>query len=210
MARYRFVLASKIVLIYSNVKKRLKKLLSSIDKRTVIDDSRIPTAVLVPLYYRDGQCHILFTRRTETVRTHKGQISFPGGVYQDEDVSLVNTALRESTEEIGLNAQDVEILGELDDEPSAAANYLITPFVGFIPWPYRFILSKDEVEEIIGVPVSELLGGGCRFQEVETLEGKVLSYAYQYQETVIWGATARILKQFLSIFTRIQPEKTTN
>lgn len=184
------------------MKQRLRQLLSLRQKQHILDDSRIPSAVLLPIYYKNGQYYILFTKRTETVKTHKGQISFPGGVYQDEDGTLVDTALRESAEEIGLMAQDVEVLGELDDEPSVASNYIITPFVGLIPWPYQFKLNKEEAEEIIEVPISTLLDVGCHLQEVETLEGKVFSYAYQCHGIVIWGATARILDKFLDIFAQ--------
>ena len=188
------------------MKQRLRELLSLRQKRHIVDASRVPSAVLVPVFHKHGQYHILFTRRTETVKTHKGQISFPGGVYEDEDGTLVDTALRECAEEIGLMAQDVEILGELDDEPSVTTNYIITPFVGIIPWPYQFKLNEEETEEIIEVPISTLLDVGCHLQEVETLEGKVFSNAYQCQGIVIWGATARILDRFLENFARVMKE----
>ena len=189
------------------MKQKLRQLLSLREKQHIVDTSRVPAAVLLPIYYREGQYHILFTKRTETVKTHKGQISFPGGVYEDEDGALVNTALRESTEEIGLEARDVEILGELDDRPSVASNYIITPFVGLIPWPYQFKLNEAEAEEIIEVPIPALLEKN-RLQRIETLEGKGLSsYFYNYRGKIIWGATARILVQFLQIFAQAMPER---
>ena len=189
------------------MKQKLRQLLSRREKQHIVDPSQVPAAVLVPIYYRDGQYHILFTRRTETVKTHKGQISFPGGVYEDKDGALVDTALRESAEEIGLAARDVEILGELDDTPSVASNYTITPFVGLIPWPYQFKLNEAETEEIIEAPIPTLLEKK-RLQRIETLEGKELSsYFYNYKGTVIWGATARILTQFLEIFVRAMPAR---
>ena len=197
-------------LLLGTVKQRLRELLSLRQKRHIVDARRVPSAVLVPVFYKHGQHCILFTRRTTTVKTHKGQISFPGGVYEDEDGTLVDTALRECAEEIGLMAQDVEVLGELDDEPSVTTNYIITPFVGIIPWPYQFKLNEEETEEIIEVPISTLLEGGGQFQEVETLEGKVFSYAYQYCGTTIWGATARILNKFLDIFARAMQDSQTD
>lgn len=180
----------------------MRKLLSLRPKRRFAADGRVPSAVLIPIYYKLGQYHILFTRRTMTVNTHKGQISFPGGTYEEKDERLINTALRECAEEIGLMPQDVEIVGELDDEPSMATNYVITPFVGFIPWPYQFKLNEDETDEIIEVPIPALLEKGSRFREIKTPEGKVFSHAYDYCGVTIWGATARILNKCLDIIAR--------
>jgi 8-oxo-dGTP pyrophosphatase MutT (NUDIX family) len=94
---------------------RLKQALSQRPKRRINDRSQIPAAVLIPIYYKDGQYHILFMQRTERVKVHKGQISFPGGACEPNDGTAVNTALRECTEEVGVAAESVELLGELDD-----------------------------------------------------------------------------------------------
>jgi len=159
--------------------------------------------VLVPIYDREGQCHILFTKRTHEVNYHKGQISFPGGAYDDGDDSLLTTALRECTEEIGLMPDDVEVLGELDDFVTQTSNYVISPFVAVIPWPYRFQASKEEIEEIIEVPVSALLDTECLRLETSVIDGEeVTSRFYHYQGRVIWGATAQILNQFLDVFAQ--------
>ncbi len=158
----------------------------------------------MPIYDKQGQYHILFTKRTQKVKEHKGQISFPGGVYQEGDETLLNTALRECAEEIGLIADEVEILGELDDTISRTSNYIISPFVAFIPWPYQFKVNEKEVEELIEVPISALLDRDCQRQETEIINGEAIaSYFYHYQGRVIWGATGRILKHFLDIFTRV-------
>ena len=187
---------------------RLKELLSRRQKQHIVDASLVPAAVLVPIYCKRGQYHILLTKRTETVKTHKGQISFPGGVYEEQDRTLVNTALRESTEEIGLMAEDAEILGELDDGISIESNYSISPFVGLIPWPYQFKLNEEETEEIIEVPISILLDKNYSRQKIKTLDGKeVTSYSYNYQGKIIWGATARILNQFLDIFAQATQDR---
>jgi len=186
--------------IIENIKDRLRQSLSQRQKKRHIDESRVRAAVLVPVYCKQEQLHILFIKRTETVRVHKGEMSFPGGTYEYEDGALVNTALRESAEEIGLNPGDVEILGELDDEPTIITNYNISPFVAFIPWPYKFRLSPEETEEIINVPVQSLLDKTSRRKGIRTVDGKtIITYDYHYQERVIWGATARILSKFLSI-----------
>ena len=184
------------------VKQRLGQLLANRQKRHVVDASRQSSAVLVPIYIRQGQYHLLFIKRTETVREHKGQISFPGGTQEKGDKTLLDTALRECAEEIGLRPEDAKILGELDDEVTSTSNYIVSPFVAVIPWPYQFKVSKEEVKEIIEVPVSALLDKNSLRQRAELLSGKIIdSYEYHYQEKVIWGATARILNRFLEIFT---------
>lgn len=159
--------------------------------------------MLLPVYMRDGHHHIIFIKRTENVTEHKGQISFPGGSREALDVSLLDTALRESHEEIGLDAGDVEVLGELDDEVTTTSNFVVTPFVGILPWPYRFIRNEIEVEEIIDVPIPALLAQGCLRPDTEELNGEtVASFTYQYEGRRIWGATARILNKFLEIYVR--------
>ena len=162
------------------MKQRLRQLLSQRQKRYIVDTSRVPAAVLVPIYHKQGQYHILFTKRTDKVKTHKGQISFPGGAYEEVDRTLADTALRESTEEIGLRAEDVEILGELDDGFSIASNYTISPFVALIPWPYQFKLSEEETEEIIEVPISALLDKNNLREEIDTRDGEVVTSYYYH------------------------------
>ena len=192
--------------IITAMKQRLKQFLSLRQKRRIVDASRISAAVLLPIYYKQGQYYILLTKRTEKVKEHKGQISFPGGAREGEEM-LVNTALRECAEEIGLMAEEVEILGELDDTISRTSNYIISPFVALIPWPYQFQVNREEIEELIEVPLSALLDSSYQRQETEIIDGAaVISYFYNYQGRVIWGATARILNQFLDIFTQVVGE----
>ena len=186
------------------MKESLRQLLAKRQKRYIIDASRVPSAILLPIYKKQGQYHILFIKRTETVKEHKGQIAFPGGTYEERDRALVDTALRECSEEIDLMADEVEILGELDDEISQSSNYIISPFVALIPWPYQLKVDGEETEEIIEVPVSALLDKSCLRQEIQ--DDKVVT-SYHYQGRVIWGATARILNQFLDIFAQIMPGK---
>ncbi len=186
------------------VKQRLKQALTQRRKNHIIDASRIISAVLLPIFLKQGEYHILFTKRTERVRDHKGQISFPGGAYEEGDGDLINTALRECTEEIGLAAETVEVLGELDDMYTLGTNYVISPFVAVISWPYLLKVDPTEVEKIIEVPISALLNRDCLSQETDTLNGKpITTYFYHYQGEVIWGATARILNQFLDIWAGV-------
>jgi len=186
------------------MKQKLRQLLSQRQKRHIVDASRKSAAVLLPIYWKQKEYCLLFTKRTQKVKEHKGQISFPGGAYQEGDETLLNTALRECTEEIGLMAKEVEVLGELDDTISRTSNFIISPFVALIPWPYQFKMDEGEVEELIEVPILVLLDRGCQHQKTEIINGEaVTSYFYHYQERVIWGATARILKQFLDIYAHI-------
>jgi 8-oxo-dGTP pyrophosphatase MutT (NUDIX family) len=186
---------------------RLKEVISARPKVHIEDKSRKPAAVLIPLYYRAGMHYIVLTRRTELVSYHKGEISFPGGGVHQSDRSLKETALRESQEEIGLRPDDVNVLGELDDMLTKGSNFVVTPFVGSIQPGYKFTASSFETAEILEIPVPALLREGCRREEAEIVLGgqAVCQYIYSYQGAEIIGATARILKQFLDIYSLIQP-----
>jgi 8-oxo-dGTP pyrophosphatase MutT (NUDIX family) len=163
-----------------------------------------PSAVLIPLYYSDGRHYLVFTKRTTLVSYHKGEISFPGGGYHKEDRNLLTTALRETREEIGLDSQKVEILGELDDKLTKYSQYIITPFVGSIPAGSQFVLSPNETAEVLQIPVPALRDLKCRRDEPTTLYGQdITTYFYTYQNHTIIGATARILKQFLDIYEKV-------
>jgi 8-oxo-dGTP pyrophosphatase MutT (NUDIX family) len=185
------------------VENELKKALAHRQRQPIADAKRAPSAVLVPLYNKEGQYHVLFTQRTNNVKEHKGQISFPGGAHQKGDKTLLDTALRESAEEIGLAPGQVEILGELDDTITETSHYVISPFVGLILWPYKFKVDGWETEAVIEIPVSALMDKGCLREETETKDGRAAtSYFYHYRGKIIWGATARILHQFLEIFAQ--------
>ncbi len=182
----------------------LKKIMAQRKKVYITDKTRLPSAVLIPLYKKDGKYHIIFIKRTQKVKVHKGQISFPGGMRDKGDNTLLDTALREAEEEIGLHREDAIILGELDDEITTTSNYIVTPFIALIPWPYNLTPNKMEVAKIIGVPITSLLEKNSRKPDTETLNGKkVDSFVYYYQRTKIWGATARILKKLLEMIERI-------
>lgn len=185
---------------YYNMEQRIREALALRQKRHIVDPDLVSAAVLLPIYRKDGQYHILLIRRTETVKKHKGEISFPGGVYEERDGSLLETALRESAEEIGLKSGDVEILGELDDEVSVTTNYVISPFVAAIPWPYRFRLDRRETEEIIEAPIDSLLASSYSRPEIIKGETVTADY-YKCRDRIIWGATARILNKFLATVT---------
>jgi 8-oxo-dGTP pyrophosphatase MutT (NUDIX family) len=182
----------------------LKEVLSQKRIARIFKETRKPSAVLIPMYYYQEQHYLVFTKRTDLVRYHKGEISFPGGGYHDEDGKLVNTALRETWEEIGLASEDVDVLGELDDILTRYSQYIISPFVGSIPSGYAFRLNAFETAEIIQIPVSGLQRPDCRREGSEILDGEsITTYTYTWENRAIIGATARILKQFLDIYSQV-------
>ena len=178
---------------------QIQKMLSLRKRRIIEHPPFFHAAVLVPLFQKGEDCHLLFTKRSDQVKYHKGEISFPGGVVDEEDLELVNTALREAHEEIGLEKRDVEIVGILDDIVTVT-QFIVTPVVGLFPYPYPFRVSEVEIAELIEVPLTSLLDENS-FSEREIFRGgqNEIVYAYQYEKHVIWGATARILKQFLDL-----------
>jgi 8-oxo-dGTP pyrophosphatase MutT (NUDIX family) len=183
----------------------LRTYLSQRKKEVIVDKTRTSAAVLVPLYRENGHYHIVFIRRSIKVPTHQGQIAFPGGARHVTDKNMQDTALREAEEEIGLHQADVNVLGELDDQITTTSNFIVTPFVGVIPWPYEFVISEAEVERIFIVPLASLMEKDRRKPEMETLQGKEYpSFAYYYKGKRIWGATARILYKFLEIIKEIE------
>lgn len=186
------------------MKEKLRQALASRQKLRISGGGLTESAVLIPIFYKDGEYHILFTQRSDQVPHHKGQISFPGGARSRADATLQDTALRESREEIGLKAKDAEIVGELDDTATATSGYNISPFVAFIPYPYGFVLSPYEITEIFSTPISALLHRAKRKKERHTFGGQVfVGYSYEYEGRVIWGATAKIVEQLLKVWQSV-------
>jgi 8-oxo-dGTP pyrophosphatase MutT (NUDIX family) len=156
-----------------------------------------PAAVLVPLFARDGEDHLLFTRRTELMKHHRGEISFPGGGRHAEDADLLQTALRETEEEMGIRPADITVLGQLDDFVSIAG-YRVTPFVGSFPYPYSCRVNAAEIAEVIEAPLSVLRDPAIWRKENWRHRGRVHPvHFYTVGGHEIWGLTAAILRQFL-------------
>ena len=172
------------------MKQQIERILRHRKKKKITGENLKASAVLIPLFYNQGQYHILFTERSEEVDFHKGQVCFPGGTREPSDSSLLQTALRETEEEISVKAKDVEILGEFDDNVTLTSNYVISPFVALIPHPYPLKADGREIREIFSVPLSFLMNEANFKQD---------SYAYEYEGHIIWGATARILRQFMDL-----------
>ena len=169
-------------------------------RRTVPPGPLIPAAVLVPIVDHAGEPYLLFTKRTDRVGHHKGQISFPGGVVEPDDRSFVDAALRESEEEIALPRAAVEPLGMLDDTETVATRFVITPVVGVVRRPVAWQPDGEEIEKVIEVPFRALREEGCFRVEQWERDGVTRPvYFFDYEGDVIWGATARILKQYLDL-----------
>ena len=178
----------------------LHNIFSRHHKKRILNSNLKPAAVLIPLFYKKSELHILFIKRSNSVVYHKGQISFPGGQIQKTDANLQDTALRESWEEIGLSPQDAEIIGELDDTRTRTTRFLISPFIASIPYPYKFKINPQEISGIMEVPVTSLMDRSSYKRRRVIDEGEsILTFTYDYNGEIIWGATARILKQLLEL-----------
>ena len=180
------------------MRQRIREIVESHEATPLADDALAPAAVLLLLYERDGAEHLLFQVRTHHVEHHKGEISFPGGAQDAEDGSLEVTCLRETEEEIGVAASDIELFGRLDDVPTRS-HFVMTPFVGAItrPGPYPFRFAEIEVAELLEVPL-DLLRSGEALEWTARPDGPVMP-AYRYGEHLIFGATARVVASFLQL-----------
>jgi 8-oxo-dGTP pyrophosphatase MutT (NUDIX family) len=165
------------------------------------DITRRQAAVLLPLFQSAGDYHVVFTKRTDTLTHHKGQISFPGGTFEPADDDLLTTALRESYEEVGLQPEHVRILGRLDDMATFSTNFTISPFVGLIPYPYPFQPNPREVALVFDVPVSVLADPTVGRSYIRGRDDgeTIVDYEFHIDGHVIWGATARLVRHFLTV-----------
>jgi 8-oxo-dGTP pyrophosphatase MutT (NUDIX family) len=160
-----------------------------------------PAAVLVPLFERDGEAHVILTRRPDTMPTHQGEVSFPGGgVREGVDATLLDAARREAEEEIGLPRAAVEIVAELDTLATVGSRFTITPFVGLVERLPRLVPHPGEVVKILELPLSELLDPDAFHEEYWGSPDRAISFFELPGETV-WGATARVLVAFLAHLT---------
>jgi hypothetical protein len=157
--------------------------------------------VLLPLYKNASDYHLVFTKRTETLKHHKGQVSFPGGSFEPADGDLLTTALRESHEELGIQPEHVSVLGRLDDLSTFSTNFTISPFVGLISYPYPFRPNPTEVAIVFAVPLSVLADPtvGRSYIRARDDGATIEDYEFHVNGHVIWGATARIVRHFLSV-----------
>jgi 8-oxo-dGTP pyrophosphatase MutT (NUDIX family) len=180
---------------------RLQDVLSGRTPTVVTEWAARPAAVLVPLLEEGGEWHLLFTLRTDSVETHRGQVSFPGGGLEPDDADPVAAALREANEEIGLLPSDVQVIGRMD-ALMTVTQYLITPVVGII-LAYRLQPHPNEVAAVFHVPLAWLADPAnleTRLREPLAGGPPVPVYSYRpYQGHILWGASARITLDLLRL-----------
>jgi len=157
-----------------------------------LDEPGRRAAVLLVLYDRAERPHLLLTKRTDTMPSHPGQISLPGGVAEPGDASLERTALRETEEEVGLTSARLRVVAELDDVATMVSGFIVRPFVAVAEGPVTPTPSDAEVARILEVPLSELLRADAALPAGAAL----LALRYPLDGEDVWGATARILRDF--------------
>ena len=151
------------------------------------------------VYPKEGEPHLLLNKRSESVEDHKGEVSFPGGRMDEGDGSLLDTALREAHEEVGVRPGDVRVLRRLEDVETSTG-YRVSPFLGTIREGYPFVVSTVEVAELVEVPVATLVDGSTIRDETRFEDGVPVSRPnYAYGGHLIWGATARIVTDLLEL-----------
>jgi 8-oxo-dGTP pyrophosphatase MutT (NUDIX family) len=184
----------------AELRARLDAGLASRPRKSLDRSDLVSAAVLVPITDHD-EPHLLFTKKTASVPHHRGQFSFPGGIVEERDGSRVETALREAWEEIRLPAEAVEVLGLLDDTETRATPFIITPVVGIVTANVVFVPDGREIERVLEVPLSMLRDPAIFRTETWERNGEAhpVHFYDVSSEDVIWGATARILQQFLRL-----------
>ncbi|MPZ48761.1 MAG: NUDIX domain-containing protein [Dehalococcoidia bacterium] len=186
---------------------QIRSRLAEYDARPIETAGHPTAAVLCALYVSGDEVYVVLTKRTDKVEKHKGEIAFPGGGCELDDADCIATALREAEEEIGLAPSDVRVIGRLDDIITIT-NYHVTVYVGLIEadLPYEWRLQAREVAEVIEVPLSHLLEPGTLIEFEVQRNGETLRReGYRFGEHVIWGATGRMLCNFLEAAV-LEPE----
>lgn len=176
---------------------RLASHLQLFPRRTIPLDTLRPAAVLVPLYQRGNRDFLLFTERTAHLEHHAGEISFPGGGRDFDDPDLAATALRETEEELGIKRSSIEVLGRLDDFYSIHG-YHVVPFVGIIPAPDNLQHDPFEIAGTFEAPLDHFRDSRVHKVKGWQHQGRIHAVDfYQFEEHVIWGLTAAILRQLV-------------
>lgn len=165
-----------------------------------------PSAVLMPLVDDPDGPKVLLTRRSWELRSHRGEVSFPGGQMDPGDGSLLATALRETEEEIGLPRSHIEIIGELDPLSTLVCRAEIRPFVGRVRQLPELVIQADEVDSVLLVPLVELLDPAIFREEIWTRDGEEIPITFfELEGNTLWGLTARILRNLFELLLGIEP-----
>jgi 8-oxo-dGTP pyrophosphatase MutT (NUDIX family) len=176
--------------------------LAAYTPRLLENEGRARAAVLVPLYYDRGELHVVFTKRTDRVQSHRGEVSFPGGAMDATDADLTFTALREAQEEVGLDPSHVKLIGQIDDIVTIS-DFHVSAYIGEIDprtSPYGWLPAEAEVAEMIEAPLSHLRDRANLVEVPRTRNGElVLQEGIAFGDHIIWGATFRMLRNFLDV-----------
>ncbi len=190
----------------------LESAISGYNSRTLTDQTKEQrrSAVLIPIYCSaQDELHVILTRRSAMMKHHTHEVSFPGGNQEPEDQDLWATAIREAHEEIGLNPELPRFVGTLDSFVTVGSNSLVTPFVGILDTVPALEANPIEVEEIIDVPLAELLNPDIFREEIwQWQDGKSRPvFFFELIGDTVWGATASMLRQFLVVLLSIDQTK---
>ena len=183
----------------ARLEETIRERLEARSPRRASTDTLRPAAVLMPLIVEADDYKLLLTVRASSLRRQPGDISFPGGAIDPDDASSLTAALRESEEEVGLKAADVDILGQMDEMPTITG-FRITPFVGLVNGPYAF-RRNHEVEKLLFVSLASLRKpAAVSVEQREIGSGRRIPvYHYRYGEHDIWGITGRLVKELLTL-----------
>ncbi len=164
-----------------------------------------PSGVLILLYPFNGEIHLPLMKRPTYQGAHSGQISFPGGKFEERDTNLVDTALRETEEEIGVDRNEIEVVGQLSELFIIASNFKVTPSIGVIGYKPDFIPDPHEVAGVLTVSFSDLNDLKKRGVEKMTFRNNIVinSPYYNVRGNIVWGATAMMLSELLEVINPI-------
>jgi 8-oxo-dGTP pyrophosphatase MutT (NUDIX family) len=174
------------------------------------DESRMNKArlssVLILFYKKNGEIYFPLTQRQDYGGTHSGQVSFPGGKWEETDIDLIQTAKRETFEEIGIEEDKIEVIGQLTDLFIPPSNFKVTPVVAYAKEPLSFVIDNYEVKELIEVPLKQLLNSQTvKRKDITFSSGFKLNAPYfDVGGKVVWGATAMMLSELVSIIKTVE------
>ncbi len=161
------------------------------------------SSVLVLFYPKDNELFLCLIKRPGTMKHHAGQIAFPGGKVEETDLNVVDTALREANEEVGLDREKVTILGTLSNLFISASNFYVTPVVAWASSQPSFQIDPNEVDNLIHFPINKFLTSkSIQKEEIETYTGKITVACIKFEGETIWGATAMILSELIDVINR--------
>lgn len=185
---------------------QLAHVLDERPRRRLAEADATVAAVLVPLQLVNDGIHLVYTRRARALPNHAGQVAFPGGVRDaGRDRDLVETALREAHEEIGIARGDVRLLGPLDDISTVSSRFVITPYVGLVPHPYTWVPCPREVDAVFSVALERLLAPDAERHELWDFDGQSVPIDFfPIDGHVIWGATHRITRNLLEVLGEVR------